>query len=300
MRIDAITCCSGELYAGQLDRSLEVWCNTLDSLVVVTKPGDPALDVLEPYEREFPHVLRHITTSIFTEYGADFNKGAALCEAYRACDPNDWALHFDSDIIPPDDWREQAEPLLEIGRLHGCRRLHEDGHPADEEKPFYPYGFFQLWHVTDPHSWRWPIFDVWHPHCGSYDANFMDQWKGNWRELPFNVVHQGEPRTNWFGDAEDGAEKMDKLKKRGLRRYRMDCNRGLDRLPVPKPRLEYRLNSVHPMHWGRDVIRACMIGGPFLVAASRDRRLGAQRIITHRNKFTQIQEEVLACIASSM
>lgn len=297
MRIDAITCCVGAEYAAMLEKSIVTWMNTLDSLVVVTKPGDTALHMVQYVANAYPNKVRVITTNIFTEYGAHFNKGAALCEAYRACDPTDWVLHFDADIIPPENWREKVEAAsIRSGFLYGAPRIHENGKPADSDPVFHPYGYFQLWNVSDRYSWRWPIFDTWHPHCGSYDANFMDQWpQGRWKRLMFSVTHQGEPRTNWFGTEPEKQELMRPLLDRGLYRYRMDCNKGKDRLPVPKAKLRYHLVDNSP-RWGVDVIRACMIGGPFLVDA-RTKSFAGARPIRRTQPFTQIQEEVLKCMS---
>lgn len=160
-KIDAITCCVGKMYAEQLARSLPIWLDTLDSLTIVTKKGDDILAL------EGPSNLSIVETDVFTSYGAHFNKGAALCYAYASADPKDWALHVDSDIIPPKDWRKIAEEKAEPDCLSGAFRYDERGQRLDEA-PLYPYGYFHLWHVSNPVTWKWPLFDPWFPHavCG--------------------------------------------------------------------------------------------------------------------------------------
>jgi hypothetical protein len=295
MRIDAITCCSGALYADQLARSLPIWLETLDSLTVVTKPNDPAIEMLLQHDKRN---LRIVSTSVFTDYGADFNKGAALCCAYAAAEPTSWCLHFDADIIPPTEWREKVERHVLAGNLYGAPRVLESGKPGDEKR-FCPYGYFQLWNVNDPCSWRWPMFDTWHGHCGSYDADFMEQWQqARWKKLPFAVTHQGDPRSNWFG--EGNKDKMAPLVKRGLRQYRLDCQNEEhpDRLKIPKPELRYVLKSRAPT-WAREVIRLAALGGPFRVQVSTQGARKHEITKTTHSTF-RVQEEILACLAKSL
>lgn len=261
MRIDAITCCVGEVYAPQLKRSLPIWGDTLDSLIIVTEPNDPILDA------QVPSNVKFVVTDVFTQYGAHFNKGAALCEAYAAADPTDWALHVDSDIIPPANWRDTAECHAERGCLSGAFRYDEHTGECLDERPLYPYGYFHLWHTSDPASHLWPLFEPWFPHAGSYDANFTDRWlTKNRRDLGFKLIHQGERRVNWFGPGAPAIH-MQKLKRIGLRKVRLLANRtGQGRLKVPTPKVRVAIRHTDTKFINQ-VLRVCRSGGPFGVEA---------------------------------
>jgi len=288
MRIDAVTCCVGHVYAEQLSKSLPIWLDTCDSVTIVTDRNDQhVLAFLGPRN------LRVIFTDIFYWFGASLNKAAGLCLAYARAEPLDWCLHFDADIIPPRNWRRLAEPALNPGKLHGAPRDNEDGRPHDHDGRFHPWGYFQLWHTTDRRVWRWPIFDPWHPSCGCYDADFADLWpKTHWRSLPFRVIHQGTPRHNWFGVGNE--EKMKPLKEMGLFQYRMACRQGKDRLPIPEPELKFMLRGNDPT-WIREVLRACAYAGPFSVRAEHGHRTRpGYEPINQSTAPTEILERVLA------
>lgn len=287
MRIDAITCCVGELYAGQLARSIDVWLSTLDSLTIVTKPGDPVLALRGPRE------LRFVETEVFTEFGAYFNKAAGLNLAYAATDPTDWVLHFDSDIIPPADWRSIAEAKARRDCLSGAHRYDEHTGERLDEVPLYPYGYFHLWHTSAPQTWRWPLFDPWFEHAGSYDANFTDLWTPSKRkDLGFKLIHQGERRTNWYGAGADQSH-MQRLREVGYRNAR---KKDYGRLPIPEPKLRLALRS-NQEGWARDVLRACRIAGPFAVEAMvrNDVPKGWEKVRPAVRPH-EIQRRVLACL----
>jgi len=205
MRIDGITTCAGEQYAGYLARSLPVWLDTLDSVTVVGLPNE--IDRLwygflcEP-SLQIP--VQVVSTDAFTSNGASFNKGAALNYGIRCNLPTrsqhlpSWLLSFDCDILPPANWREIAERQLERGNLYGAPRYSPEGGRVDRR--WYPRGYFQLWHVTDPHYRRSPVFDENWPDAGGYDTAFASQWPlGKWVDLGIALVHQGEKAKHWCG-----------------------------------------------------------------------------------------------------
>lgn len=263
MRIDAITSCVGPKYVPLLRRSLPIWLDTCDHVTVVTKPGDDAVNLARSDSN-----LTVITTDVFTRYDADFNKAAALCEAYATAQPTDWVLHFDADITPPSNWRKLAEPRVRVGHLHGVRRYSCDGHDFDRHR-FWPFGYFQLWQATDFAAMRWPIFDCWHGHAGCYDADFVELWpKFRWRDLRFQVTHTGDPRSNWFGDGND--EKMKPLLKYGLLKYRKDQR---DRLVLPAPEKRLSLQSNDPS-WLLATLGEIARTGPFRVHAEVNKQMG--------------------------
>ncbi len=276
MYIDAITCCVGSVYAAYLKRSLPVWMDTLDSLTVVTRPDDrDTAAVCAPYRR-----LRLVTTDVFKQHGADFNKGAALTIAYAAAAPVDLALHFDSDIMPKADWRSRAEKEFRLGYIAGATRHDEQGKPIVDKGP-WPYGYFQLWSTNDPATWSWPLFEPCHGHAGNYDMAFLERWSDKKRQrLSFPVTHFGEVRQNWFGVGLEGDAqtqsyaKMAGLRKIGLGEVRKLARRREHQLSVPDFKLKLSLSLTSDPAWRRAIVRACMIDDPFLVSCVVGARRG--------------------------
>jgi hypothetical protein len=208
MRIDGITTCVGEEYYKYLRESLHVWSWSLDSITVVTEPGDPAA-----YLATIDGRIRVVETDVFTRYGAKFNKGAALNYGYLAAKPSDWVLLFDADVVPTRTWREKTKDLRE-GCLYGARR--------NNDTPRTPLGYFQLFHSQDPRCGKWPLFDCRYTHAGCYDMNFAEMWtKTQQLVLNVNVHHEGPKKTNWFGPREITGSSMLRLKSKGIKAARM-------------------------------------------------------------------------------
>lgn len=290
MRIDGLTVCVGPMYAAQLRRSLPVWVDTLDTLSIVTKPRDADVLALAG-----PSNLRIYTTDVFTRYGAHFNKGAALNELYAAADPSAWVLHVDSDIVPPADWRVAVERRAEPGCLWGVPRFDERGRRMDRQ--LYPWGYWHLWHSDDPATWRWPLFEHFHAHAGNYDANFADQWpRERRRDLGFQVVHQGERQTNWFGPEDRDKRRMRALRSKGLGRVRTP--EGAEPLPLPAPRCRVVLDG--DPAWCRESLRACRAVSQFDIRAivGSDAPDGWQRVTPATHPHT-LQELVQGLCSTS-
>jgi hypothetical protein len=200
MKIDGIVTCVGQKYASILNTSLPIWADTLDSVTVVT---DGNTDI------KIPNGVNVLETSLFTDYGAFFNKGAALSSAFVYVDPKDWVLHFDADIIPPPNWRKTIVPYIQIGNLYGAVRVYSNGQLISDPGPPFPYGFFHLWNVTDRFSWVRPLWDLFWPSAGHYEVSFLERWPDKNRiGLPLKLVHPCEPRTGWFGESEEGVGHM--------------------------------------------------------------------------------------------
>lgn len=270
MFIDGLVSSVGPVYAGYMQRTLPVWASTLDSLTVVTMPGDPVVEACRPYTR-----VRVVETDVFKRHGAAFNKGAALSQAYAVMDPIDAVLHFDADILPPDGWREVAEREFVPGCIHGAVRLDEAGGKISDLGD-WPYGYFQLWRADDPACQYWPLFEVWHPSAGGYDLEFLEHWPRRLRKrLSFDVVHFGEVRRNWFGvglpqeEQREAFRRMDQVHRVGLRETRLRTRRPENRLKVPEFALRLTLKA-DPKKPGRlrELVRSCMTDDPFLVEAS--------------------------------
>ena len=215
MRIEGLTTCVGERYAGYLEKSLPIWLDTLDSVTVVT---DAATDDILP--NLIQGNLQFHVTDIFTRHGASFNKGAALSSGFATIKKPDWILNFDADIIPPQNWRKDIERLLLPRKLFGCsRRFRSSGDVIPDSAFPDLWGFFHLWHVSDPHNWIRPVYPVDCGHAGNYDHTFLRRWPEDCRvdlSPPLKLIHQGEPRTSWFGGDPKNAQKMLNLFTLGL------------------------------------------------------------------------------------
>lgn len=283
-RIDAITCCVGYPYAKQLEKNLPIWLDTLDSLTVITTPSDPIAE----YKHSIGN-LRIVTTDAFTKYGASFNKGAALCYAFRKADPIDWCLHFDCDIQPPQNWRKLAEKKMRKGCLHGCTRINTKG--VKDRHHFFPYGFFQLWHVEDKVTWKWPLFETWHGHAGTYDTKFAEQWNLTKRiDLKFSVVHCGDLKRNWFGLGRD--DRMKKLLEYGTKRYREEAKLEGGGLKIPQP---FKIQILEgSTHWTLAALRECREVDPFKINVIVGKDLNTDRfVLNSKITISRIRESMI-------
>lgn len=217
MRITALTVCVN--YAQFLERSIQTWYPGLDDLFVITSTKDVETKELCRAQR-----INYFATDVFYDFGAAFNKGAAMSEvldeirAFQHCfkdEPlsyqhfndrerskkqffTDWCLFIDADIMLPPHWKEAIELVSpQIGNLYGASRVLENGNGvADEELA----GFFQLFHAEDRNAKRTPFLDPTWKHAGGYDSEFMQRWRPNHQKfLPLTVTHQGETGKNWHG-----------------------------------------------------------------------------------------------------
>lgn len=204
MNIWGITVCVN--YADLLYRGLRLWQTGLDRLIVITSPRDQQTINLCRYHNIQTHI-----TDIFYANGAKFNKGAAMSEAVIATGLRrgaDWLLTFDSDIVPPEDWREQVEDAAPVpGTLYGAWRFWqpEDASPlvVDPSKRMpqgWVLGFFCLFHNSDPVLPSGALFDTHWPHAGNYDTTFTRRWPESRQEvLDLYTIHLGDERTHWLG-----------------------------------------------------------------------------------------------------
>lgn len=225
MEIHALTTCVHPDYAARLARALPIWLDTLDSLTVVTVPGDLASE----FRGEN---LRVVTTRAFYEGNypgerAYFNKGKALNVGMASMEQADWLLSFDADILPPHNWRTYVEERAGIGCLHSCSRHHNPGQKRYIHRKWRPIGYFQLWHASDPVAQDRPLFAEWHNNASAYDVDFCELWpREQWRLLPFSVLHDMDSRRNWYGVGNHELMKQHLKRNMGLaRRKAANANR---------------------------------------------------------------------------
>lgn len=304
MFIDAFVSSVGPVYADYMTRSLPKWSASLDSITVVTAPGDPILPVAKAFKNV--HVIE---TDLFKQFGAAFNKGAALNLAYAHMDPKDVVLHFDADIEPPDGWREKAEKEFVHGTIAGSLRRDEANKPI-QDLGSWPYGYFQLWHSADVATLSWPLLEPWHPSAGGYDLEFLERWPQNkWKKLSFDVKHYGEVRQNWFGvglpeaEQQEASRRMAEVHRVGLRETRLRTRTARNRLKIPEALLNFFLVVPRSRDWRGsenvcNVIRACMTDDPFLVtidvSADRAARPRGSTILAAISDPKQVRSRVVS------
>lgn len=197
-----LTVSVGQWYADLLRITLPKNMRHFQDCLIVTAPGDPAIEVA----RNVPNVTVSITDA-FTRWGARFNKGLAIEEAgFDTMGRHGWICLHDADILLPD-----TLPLSRCvpSRLYGARRriVADVGeYRSDIAWSYWPQlrdngciGFFQLFHASAIAHKR-PWYDVTFAHAGGGDAAFIEHWRPNDRVvLPFDVLHLGPVDTNWFG-----------------------------------------------------------------------------------------------------
>lgn len=206
MRITGLCCCVN--YPDLLAKSLERWQIGIERLIIVTSHADHATQRLcQHYNVDFH------ATDVFYQNGAKFNKGAALAETVfvkRMRENADWLLTFDSDIVPPMDWRSQVESGgLRRGKLYGAYRYQQPEHAVNPMVDFtrqmrqgWVLGFFSMFHAADPRLPKMtdPLFDICWPHAGNYDTAFTNRWgRHDQVILPVPMIHLGEERSHWAG-----------------------------------------------------------------------------------------------------
>jgi hypothetical protein len=216
MRIHALTVSVN--YADFLALGLERWKAGLASWTIVTDFADDATRQLA-----LTHGLAVFTTDVFYEHGAAFNKGAAMEQARQLLPREDWWLFTDADVVPEIGWWsviEVVEP--KPGNLYGCWRLDapDATHIDDVGLPIVcddrvGYGYFQLFHTSDPRAQRRPLLDTHWMHAGNYDSTFLLRWE-HAEALPLKLWHIGGVSHNWFG--RDRSEEFRAMERERMRR----------------------------------------------------------------------------------
>lgn len=205
MRIHGLCVCVD--YSHFLSVSGRVWREGLESLTVVTTPGDFRTKATVQALQSRAHIPIYLhETSIFYERGASFNKGAAMEEARLWMPWEDWILFFDVDIVPERKWAEVIPPSTSMGYLYSAPRYQAARalDIGDTTVPLVPddrigYGYFQLFHSRDPKVQRVPVLDTHWKHAGNADSNFLLSFGQYVRELPIDLWHIGPAHENWFG-----------------------------------------------------------------------------------------------------
>ena len=167
-----------------------------------------------------------VVTDVFYERNADFNKFAAVEQAFDQIGRHGWFALLDADVI----WPKVIPPYRrELGYLYSpIRRLMFDATetvPDDEEWYRFPIhhnliewsGYTQIFHANDPHLGTPPWHDLNFGYAGGGDTLFQEKWEPA-RKIrpPFEVLHLGPTEQNWCGRSSrylDGSEPPDAGKK---------------------------------------------------------------------------------------
>lgn len=208
-----ITVSVGQWYASLLAITLVRNQRHLVETLVVTAPGDPAVEVA----RAVPGV-RVFETTAFFEHGARFNKGYSLELGFDQLGRHGWIVVWDADCLWPD-----SLPLdrLRPDCLHGATRrvLADPGlwtpgldwsacpkHPDGNA----PIGHTQIFSADAPAiKDRRPWYNVNSPHAGLGDAEFLERFPVQQRVmLPMEVLHLGPVDSHWWGTDEAGKDMM--------------------------------------------------------------------------------------------
>ncbi len=204
--IKAITVCVG--YDDILRLTLPTILPHVDKLVIVTSPTDTKTQDLAA---QYPEKVRVHLTDAFYRNGASFNKGLAMEEGFDVLGRDGWILILDADIVLPAHM-----PLgkLLIGKLYTpARRILPDIVGMTElpdikveslrpRKDHGNFGYFQLFHASDPVLRRRPWYGIDWVHAGGCDSVFEKRWhKADKLRMLFEVIHLGDPDKNWYGRA---------------------------------------------------------------------------------------------------
>lgn len=166
-------------------------------------------------------------TDAFYRNGANFNKFAAMEEAFDAYGRSGWICIMDADVLWPKhiDWEFQdpekpqdvsrgTKCQMQMGNLYTpLRRMWEEVNPNLPQEPYWSQfplhpqqvewaGYSQIFHGSDPHLVSAPWHQTNWRHAGGADSFFQMKWpKENKLRPPFTCLHLGKAGMNWCGRA---------------------------------------------------------------------------------------------------
>ena len=216
-------------------------------LMVVTSPDDiKTLDLVSDYI-EMGHKIRLYVTDAFYRSGAKFNKWLALEEALDTFGREGAMCVFDADILFPKHTVDSqlffhTESCLVTPHRRMYRQLPASFEELPEEENWSSFqlgrnrqewsGYCHIFHADDPCCIEKPWYQTDWSHAGGADSVFQSRWQrdSSWRVRPgFEVLHIGEPATNWCGrvsDFSDGSKPEKSLERRQALRAIFDNRSG--------------------------------------------------------------------------
>jgi len=180
-------------YSDYLSQTLEVWSGSLSEIIVITDLQDwQTVQVAQKFGN-----VSTFSTDRFYENGASFNKAGAMNQAIETVrGEDDFICIFDSDILPPMDWKNQL-PRLDKNMLYGAHRWEKGERLNEKEFP----GYFWIFHLQGQRIPKRPnpMFTEW-KHAGGFDSDFQSLWPRHERiRLDIRLLHLGTNGQNWWG-----------------------------------------------------------------------------------------------------
>lgn len=153
-----------------------------------------------------------LTTDLFYQDGATFNKWRALEWGLDQMGRHGWICIMDADVLWPKNGSDILKRYLRPGFLYTpLRRMFTDltkPLPPENEWNRYPIhrnvnewaGYSQVFHASDTVLGNPPWHDTTWLHAGGSDSFFQMKWPRH-RKIrpPFHVLHLGPAGENWFG-----------------------------------------------------------------------------------------------------
>lgn len=196
-------------YSDYLSLTLPYNKHHFDEIIVVTSTTDErTFDIVEENKCTL------YPTDKFYSGGAYFNKWGALQEALDCFGTSEELCIMDSDIFIPTT----ATLKVDCGKLIiPLRRMASEPTP-EEAWDLLPYdefkgwaGYCMLFHGSDPALLKRPWFTSW-VHAGGGDTDFERRWRSTYKmRASYEVLHLGEPRTNWCGRTESDKKRLRKI-----------------------------------------------------------------------------------------
>lgn len=175
-----------------------------ETLVVTSPTDDRTIRLAESMPK-----VRVYCTDAFYRRNAYFAKGAAIEEAFDVLGREGWIVIWDADIVMPE---VMDLSMIVPGNLYTPNRLFcEDPKQWKGQMDWTEYktwsidewgfwGYFQLFHASDPVLRDYPWYTTDWAHASASDAEFQNKWPmSNKIRPPFHVLHLGQHSTNNFG-----------------------------------------------------------------------------------------------------
>lgn len=198
-------------YSDYLKETLPHLALRVDRIVVVTSEADENTQWVASHESD----VLCVTTDVFVQSGACFNKGAGINAGLARLDRTGWVLQVDADIAVLDEipfdldrkclWTASRKRVVGEDRwrrlLAGERSGLTSMKNVFQQGDLVPSGYFQLWH--------WPTCPNWYPEnsgdASRSDMTFSRKWSPSERRFipDLKVYHLETPdlthQANWRG-----------------------------------------------------------------------------------------------------
>lgn len=240
--MDAITVCVD--YADILAITLPRNRGLFGRYVIVTSESDiETMTLAQLWDCEL------VTTDVFYDRGASFNKGAGMEQGLRLMANSAWTCILDADIVLPKrmDYVYESESCIYGPYRYGCPL--EDGlkwasKPSDawtklslmDDREIAGYcQIFEMQYALDlmRERGRDSLYGVDWSHAGGCDSEFLLMWdRDRWRRVPWRVLHIGEDAKNWCGRVSGVPVTPSVLERMGARERLFNDRGRWDKLPA--------------------------------------------------------------------